>query len=198
MRWDPESLLPLVLASSFTVDINLLQYNTEAQTWIPFLSIAQGQPNTGDAEFTVPFSNEVQRDISPVTLQLSISRALRPSRRQTTSLVRTAGSLVRRAVHLYYGGSISLRLLCAAWYFTESSDMGERLLSQVPNCCATEAGAGLPNSDFVRDDRLISFFHPEADTCFRQKPTTITRCVLFISLEFCKLYHHSLYMHELN
>lgn len=174
MRWDPESLLPLVQASSFTVDISLFRFNDQTQTWMRFLNIAQEHPNTGVAEFTVPISNEVQQDIYPVTLQLSIDRPSSPSRRQTTSLV---GSLVRRAVHLYYGGSISLRLLCAAWYFTEPSNMGERLLSQVPNCCATEVGADLPNSDFVRDNRLISFFHPEADTCFRQKPSTITRYI---------------------
>lgn len=182
MRWDPESLLPLVQATSFTVDISLFRYINETQTWIQFLSIAQELPNTGVAEFIVPFSNEVQRDIDPVTLQLSINRPSRLSKRQTTtsSLVRTVGSLVRRAVHVYYVGSISLRLLCTAWYFTEPSNMGERLLSQVPNCCATEEGALLPNSDFVRDDRLISFFHPEADTCFRQKPSTITRYIIIL------------------
>jgi hypothetical protein len=177
MHWDPESLLPLVLASSFTVDVSLFRYNNETQVWSRFLSIAQELPNTGVAEFTVPFSNEIQRDISPVTLQLSINRPSSPSKRQTmSSLVQTVGSLVRRAVHLYYDvGSISLRRLCTAWYSTEPSNMGEHLLSQVPNCCATEAGADLQSSDFVRDNTLISFFHPQADTCFRQKASTIAR-----------------------
>ena len=178
VRWDPDSLLPLVQSSSFSVDISLFRFNDDAQTWVHFLSLAEEHPNTGAADFTVPFSNEVVRDIYPVTLQLSINRPSSPSRRQTTSsLVRTAGSLVRRAVHVYYGGSASLRLLCTAWYYTEPSGMGELLLGQVPNCCATEAGAELPNTDFVRDNRLISFFHPEADTCFRQKPSTITRYI---------------------
>ena len=176
VRWDRDSLLPLVQSSSFTVDVSLFRFNDDAQTWVHFLSLAEEHPNTGVAEFTVPFSNEVVQDIYPVTLQLSISRPSSPSRRQTTSsLVRTAGSLVRRAVHVYYRVSASLRSLCTDWYDAEPSGTGELLLSQVPNCCATEAGAELPNSDFVRDDRFISFFHPQADTCFRQKPSTITR-----------------------
>ena len=177
MRWDPESLLPLVQASSFTVDIALYRFNDETQTYTRFLDIARGSPNTGVAEFAVPSSNEAQQaSIYPVTLRLSVSGPSSPSRRQTISLARAlAGGVIRRAIPVYFGGSLSFRLLCAAWYLSEPSNMGESLLRQVPNCCATEEGASLPNSDFVRDNRLISFFHPEADTCFRQKPATITR-----------------------
>ena len=178
MRWDPESLLPLVQASSFTVDIGLYRFNDETQTYTRFLNIVQGSPNTGVAVFTVPSNNEAQQtDIYPVTLRLSVSRPSSPSRRQTMSLVRAVGGSVGRAIPLYYG-SLGLRLRCLTWYLSEPSDMGERLLSQVPNCCATEDGAELQTSDFVRDDRLISFYHSEADTCFRQKPSTITRYVL--------------------
>lgn len=176
MRWDAESLLPLERASSFTVDIGLFQFSAETQTWTRFLDIVQEQLNTGVAQFTVPSSNEVQRDIYPVSLRVSIDGISGPDKRSPSAIVNRVAGLVRREILVYYGDSGSFRFRqCAEWYMSEPDDMGERLLRQVPNCCSTEEGASLQNSDFERDDRLISIFHPEADTCFRQKRSTITR-----------------------
>lgn len=76
---------------------------------------------------------------------------------------------------LIYAVSPLLFDRCLAWFNSEDPDIGQMLLSRVPDCCATEEKAAAPNSGFVRDDHdaLVSFFHPGAASCYRQ--ATITR-----------------------
>ena len=79
----------------------------------------------------------------------------------------------------YVVDSLDLFQGCLTWYTSEHENdppnIGEILLSRVPDCCKTVDRAAAPNSGFVRDthDTLVSFFHPGTASCYRQ--ATITR-----------------------
>ena len=82
--------------------------------------------------------------------------------------------------NLNYAVSLNLLDRCLEWYQTQPPDIGNTILSRVPDCCQTEEKAAAPNSGFVRDnhDALVAFFHPDAASCYRQ--ATITRFVCFM------------------
>ena len=185
VRWEPQSLLPLLEPSSFTVNIALYQLDTSnTQEWMHFLDITRGHPNTGVAEFTVPNSNEIIAPaVYPVALRVSVG-----AHSQEDGILQSFNDLVvfaQDAVsqwrsNLNYAVSLNLLDRCLEWYQTQPPDIGNTILSRVPDCCQTEEKATAPNSGFIRDshDALVAFFHPDAASCYRQ--ATIIRFVCFM------------------
>ena len=183
-HWDPQSLLPMVDPSLFTVDLKLYRLVNDGKDWIPFLNITSGHPNSGIINFTMLSSNQMGLNLYPVALRISVGEALPTGAQemalQVPAIIRSAHDRVSQwfSSFFYYAiDSLNFADECNAWYRSvdEPPDIGEILLSRVPDCCQTENRAAAPNSGFVRDthEALVAFFHPGAASCYRQ--ATITR-----------------------
>ena len=182
-RWDPHSLLPLLDPSLFTVSIELYRLEIESNKYAPFLNISQLHPNNGTVVFSVPQSSETEPQVYSVALRISVDAIEDDIAGEQTGnyfddvISFSKNTIIQWKSSLYYAVSLTLLDRCLDWFISEDSDtnIGQTLLSRVPDCCETEEKAAAPNSGFVRDDRdtFISFFHPEAATCYRQ--STITR-----------------------
>lgn len=181
-HWDPQSLLPMVDPSLFIVDLKLYRLVNDGKDWIPFLNITSGHPNSGIIDFTVLSSDQIGLNLYPVALRISVGEALPTGAQemalQVSAIIKSAQDKVSQwfSSFFYYAiDSLDLADECNEWYISEPSNIGETLLSQVPDCCQTVDRAAAPNSGFVRDthDALVAFFHPGAASCYRQ--ATITR-----------------------
>jgi len=69
----------------------------------------------------------------------------------------------------------TLRSKCKKWCDEQPPNIGQEILDRLPPCPPTVQQAHVDNR-FQLDNRLIRFFHPGAENCFRQ--STITRLVL--------------------
>ena len=181
-HWDPQSLLPMVDPSLFTVDLKLYRLVNDGKDWIPFLNITSGHPNSGIIDFTVLSNNQMSLNLYPVALRISVGDALPTGAQemalQVSAIIKSAKDKVSQwfSSFFYYAiDSLNLADECIEWYMSEPSNIGEMLLGRVPDCCQTVDRAAAPNSGFVRDthDALVAFFHPGAASCYRQ--ATITR-----------------------
>ena len=181
-HWDPQSLLPLLDPSMFTVNIELYRLDIDKEEWLPFLGIASDHPNSGTVEFSAPSTVENQPEVYPVSLRISVGRLVSsPAGAQSgvSRLIEGVIRFVNDAVsqwmsNLYYAVSMRLVKNCQAWYNSEPMDIGQQIASRVLPCCETEEKSAAPNSGFVRDthDSLVAFFHPGAASCYRQATIT--------------------------
>ena len=182
MHWDPLSLLPMIDPTFFTVNINLYRLDDDRKDWLLFLNVVKGHPNTGTLEFSMPSGENVERNVYPVALQISVGEQV-PSGSQegaVSDVIKSAQDSVSQwfSSFFYYAvDSLDLFRACMEWNNRETGDpnSGEVLLNRVPDCCQTVDRAAAPNSGFVRDthESLVAFFHPGAASCYRQ--ATITR-----------------------
>lgn len=166
----------------FTVDLELYRLDDDRKDWKFFLNVMEGHPNTGEIEFSMPSGDNVETNVYPVALRISIGGQIamgnqeEPS--QVSDIIKSAQDRVSQwfSSFFYYAvDSLDLMDECMQWYDSEPSNIGEMLLSRVPDCCQTVDRAAAPNSGFVRDthDTLVAFFHPGAASCYRQ--ATVTR-----------------------
>jgi hypothetical protein len=185
-HWDPQSLLPMVNPYLFTVDLKLYRLINDGKDWIPFLNVTKGHPNSGIIDFTVLSSDQMGSNLYPVALRISVGEAVATGAQevalQVSDIIKSAQDKVSQwfSSFFYFAiDSLDLAARCNRWYMSEDSNIGETLLSRVPDCCQTVDRAAAPNSGFVRDtnDALVAFFHPGAASCYRQ--ATITRSILF-------------------
>ena len=168
----------------FTVNLKLYRLDDDRKDWIPFLDLVQGHPNSGDIEFSLSLSDKIGSSVYPVALRISVGGPA-PMGDQDDGIfallqraIQSAQDIVSQwfSTFFYYAiDSLNLFQKCLEWYLNEPSNIGEVLLSRVPDCCQTAERAAAPNSGFVRDthDTLVAFFHPGADSCYRQ--ATINR-----------------------
>ena len=182
VHWDPQSLLPMVNPSFFTVNLNLYRLDDDRKNWMYFLDVQKGHPNTGVIDFFIPSTDEVELNVYPVALHISVGEQVAMGNQeeifQVSDVIKSAQDAVSQwfSSFFYYDiDSLDLFDECMDWYTQEPSDIGETLLNRVPDCCQTAERAAAPNSGFVRDthDTLVAFFHPNACSCYRQ--ATITR-----------------------
>ena len=72
VHWDPQSLLPMVDPTFFTVDLKLYRLDDDRKDWKLFLTVMKGQPNSGVLEFSMPSSDDVETNVYPVALRISV------------------------------------------------------------------------------------------------------------------------------
>lgn len=169
--------------SSFVINIDLYRLDTNKEEWQYFLDVTRGHPNNGTVVFSVPKSGETEPEVYSIALRVSVGAredGVAGEQEGISQFLEDVMDFVEDTVSqwrsdLIYAVSPLLFDRCLAWFNSEDPDIGQMLLSRVPDCCATEEKAAAPNSGFVRDDHdaLVSFFHPGAASCYRQ--ATITR-----------------------
>lgn len=168
----------------FTVDLKLYRLDDDRKDWKLFLNIIEGHPNTGVLEFSMPSGDNIETNVYPVALRISVGEqvALGTQEEAVSDIIKSAQDRVSQwfSSFFYYAvDSLDLFNECLRWYTSdrenEASNIGEMLLNRVPDCCQTVDRAAAPNSGFVRDthETLVAFFHPGAASCYRQ--ATITR-----------------------
>ena len=132
----------------------------------------------------MPSGDNVETSVYPVALRISVGEqsAVGTQGETVSDIIKSTQDRVSQwfsSFFYYIVDSLDLFQGCLTWYTSEHENdppnIGEILLSQVPDCCKTVDRAAAPNSGFVRDthDTLVSFFHPGAASCYRQ--ATITR-----------------------
>ena len=158
VHWDPQSLLPLLDPSSFTVNIALYRLDIDKEELKPFLDVINGHPNTGTAKFSVPEGNEIEPEVYPVALRISVGPEMEVSGTQgrVTQFFLDVKNYARDAVHQwllnrYYTKSQDVNALdkCIEWYRSQPPNIGEDILNRVPACCETQEKAAQPNSGFL-------------------------------------------------
>ena len=184
MHWDPQSLLLRVNPSLFTVNLELYRLDDEGKDWMHFLNVVKGQQNSGVAEFSVPSSDNDGSNFYPVAIRISVGDQVvmgnhdQEDASQLSDAIKSAQGVVSQwsSSFFYYVDSLNLIDECFQWYYnsSEPANIGETLLSRVPDCCQTAERAAATNSGFVRDSNqaLVSFFHPGATSCYRQATIT--------------------------
>ena len=183
MHWDPQSLLLRVNPSLFTVNLELYRLDDEGKDWMHFLNVIKGQQNSGVAEFSVPSSDIDGSNFYPVAIRTSVGdQGVMGNQEDTSQLsdaIKSAQDVVSQwsSSFFYYVDSLNLFDECFQWYnnSSEPANIGEILLSRVPNCCQTAERASATNSSFIWDSNqaLVSFFHPGATSCYRQATITL-------------------------
>lgn len=180
MHWDPQSLLPMVDHSFFTVNLKLFRLDNDRKDWIPFLDVKEGHPNSGVVEFSMPSSDSAISSVYPVALRVSVGEQVAMGAQedisQLSDVILSAQDTVSQwfsSFFYYVINSSDLLDECLQWHESEPLNISEMLLSRVPGCCQTAERAAA--AGFVRDthDTFVDFFHPGAASCYRQ--ATITR-----------------------
>lgn len=181
VRWDPQSILPTMEPSSYTVDIALFRFFTDSDgrgEYRHYLNLMRDQDNNGMAMFFVPENNEVTPNVYPVAVRISVgrSRPLQPMEiidRLGRSEEGAMGAVAQWTSTLYYAVSLGLEELCRRWSQSQPTDIGETIRTRLPPCPPRVDQARAPNSGFKEElgywtQKANSFFHPGAATCFRQ------------------------------
>ncbi len=129
--------------------------------------------NVGQANVVIP--NLVTNNnmvVRPVAIQVRIGEfSGGVKRRKRLSVV---NRVILWTTILYFVGGGALRLNCEAWCNEQPTDIGERLLDELPPCPPRVTQARLFNSGFKEDSgpsRFLSryVFHIGSDTCFRSR-----------------------------
>ena len=181
-HWDPQSLLPLLDPSMFTVNIELFRLDIDKQEWLPFLKISSDHPNSGTVEFCAPSTEEDEPEVYPVSLRISVGQLVSSPAGAQGSVSQPIEDVIKFVnddvsqwmSNLYYAVSMRLIANCLAWHRSEPPEIGQQIAARVLPCCETEEKARAPNSGFIRDthDSQVAFFHPGATNCYQQATIT--------------------------
>ncbi len=175
VTWNVFSLLPSHAEdpSFYKVNIVLVQFDLNTGEWEDLVMLASGLPNVGQEIVVIP--NLVTNNnmvVRPVAIQVRIGEF------SGDDVMQRKRPIVRLLVNrvflwttiLYFVGGGALRLSCEAWCNEQPTDIGERLLDELPPCPPRVTQAKLFNSGFVEDSGLSRLiFHIESDTCFRSR-----------------------------
>ncbi len=200
VTWDPEDILPLPVIDdplSFTVDIVLYEFNLDTGLWEELQDLATDVPNTGERQVTIQAieDNSLELpDVCPVAIAVVVSgesTSLSPTSKRgigLSALIQRAVGTVKRWARQAYtivfeavtevlslterAIGILLRELCESWCNGQPPNIGQEILDRLPPC-PPDVQRALSDPQFKLDNRLISFFHPSATSCYRQE--TITR-----------------------
>lgn len=183
LNWLPSSIVPLVNPDDYNVDIDLYRYNPERRLWHSAATVASDIANTGSRTVTVPhilFDDNRIADVYPIAFfvtpfQRNDDFESRKRRNVESSpfLDHFRGEAGRWTTVLYYTVFPFLRRRCIDWCDSQPLGIGEEILNRVDPCPPLLQQARSSNSRLTEDSsstRRLSnqFFHPEAQTCFRQ------------------------------
>ena len=186
VTWDPLSILPIMDASLYTVDIALYRLYTNPDgvpggEYRPFLNILRDAPNNGIAVFPVPSNDELVPEVYPVSVRISVGSRTDFETSEEPSIIdgvgrssTLSGLVAQWTSTLYYSVSMRLEARCVRWCARQETGIGERIRNRLPACPPRVDQARTQNSGLKEDSgfwtvRTNRFFHPEADTCFRQR-----------------------------
>ena len=178
ITWDPQSLLPTIDPSLYTVDITLYRFQLDADNQVQFsyfLHVMRDHTNNGTALFTAPESNESGGNIYPVVIRVSVGTPTSASNSETSSMIsrfgRSGDSVAQWTSTMYYLDSLRFQTMCTDW--SRNQEIGEAVRNRLPPCPPRIDQARAPNSGLSEDsgywiEKSNRFFHPMAATCFRQ------------------------------
>lgn len=194
VTWNPENILLHTVfgePSSFTVDVVLHEYNFNTEVWTELQVLANNIPNTGETQVMIQgiIDNRVTfelPDVCRIAIAVAVSRESTSLRKRTVDFAqfeRIAGAVKQWTREAYAvvkemarnALANTLRSKCKKWCDEQPPNIGQEILDRLPPCPPTVQQAHVDNR-FQLDNRLIRFFHPGAENCFRQ--STITRLVL--------------------
>ena len=178
ISWDKDSLLPPSLAEEFgvtvtlTVDIQLLELDTETGSTQFIMNLASNISNTGQYSVIVP-----SIDDKVAVFQVNIAEVLSEVVTDTLPAYvdgifnRIKGKITQWSDAVYLSASNYVRDKCDEWYRNQPEGIGEEILERLPPCPPTAARARADNRVFEEEDlgdKFRDFFHPNTSSCFRQ------------------------------
>ena len=178
IRWSPDSIVPLNTSAEptdYNVDIYLYVLDLMSEDFSMIEIIASNIPNTGMFEITLPLV-DLPDNFTSGRIGVSLSEQF-PSRSTRNAIPNSVRTLLIRACKcalIYLGVSLTARALCAAWRLTEPDNIGQTILDRLPPCPPSKDEAE-KDPNFRDESFALSFFHPDASSCFRQ--VKITRYV---------------------
>lgn len=189
IRWSPDAIIPPYLQEVYgltdnhTVDISLYQLNFESENYTFTMKLVSDVPNNGIHEIKIPSIDQSQSFTAGL---IGISLSEQFTSRSSRNVLSSVYSLLKKSPKFglaYFATSLAARPTCSQWQFSEPNDIGETLLNRLPPCPPVR-DAALNDPDFSEENFLLSFFHPNASSCFRQ--AVFTRyvhnfiCIIFI------------------
>lgn len=188
ISWLP-TLLPNTDHTSNVVDINIYEIQSGGGSLRFIKTLGKDIPNSGSAQVNIaldsPMSKVDVQPITPVLFQISLAKSqIRRSAREVSF------QSLLESIHLWsmtqYLKVRSLFDDCEEWYATEDSGIGEKLLEETECCPRTVGNARsfrrLKEETGVIAKKLQGYFHPSADTCFRQKTPRLAK--MFASIVY--------------
>lgn len=176
-----------ITADDLLIDIELheLQYNkdTKESTDTVLAVLASGAENTGEMTLTVPSGAALSNPPSDnviATVTIFICATLKPGvtgvLENVTDRIGHWTDLVMATINEQVNDILWQE--CKKWAEEQPPSIGQTIVDRVTSttpCPPNENQARAVNSGLVRDTngKLVTFFHPGADKCYRQR--TITR-----------------------
>ena len=211
ITWDPQSFLPTIEPSSYTVDISLFYFERRTGQLRYTLHIMNNHANSGSATFSAPESNagSLSEVISPVAVRVSVGRPTQ-SNADSAFIVNHLGSSGTRGEDslgvvsqwtstLYYFDRVPSNL-CTQWSDNQQPTSIAEIRSRLPPCPPRVDQARAPNSGLKEDSgywiqKSNRFFHPGAATCFRQSSFTrlvfLDTAISILILKLVSSYYYS-------
>ena len=177
LRWSPETILPVVPADSYRVDITLREFNNTSQGWV-FTDIAKDLQNTGYAEvvaqeFVSPenYDDTVTSAVIQIGVSESTSDVQIVKRGIFSNLFKALKTIVIFTVKVVKAIFVDpfFRVGCEVWGAFQSSDNAQQILASLPPCPCTVSEIREQTNIFEEDNKFISFYHPGSASCFRQR-----------------------------
>ena len=182
LQWDPDTVFSQLVATDYTVDISVYEFNTETNVWKEVSILVMATDNDGEEEVTFP-NIFVEGSIAPIAIFVSVTKSISSTIQEALTLYDLKPG--KWSAEFYYAETLVLERrsnrLCTAWYLSEPEDIGNEILSTVTACPPTEEQASrLCNSGVVierhfsifgnsiYDRQRREYFHPDAAICYKQ------------------------------
>ena len=180
VTWNPE-FLPVNDPQNYKVDIVLYELSPTDGSQRYITTVLTDAANSGSAEVTIP-KYKTGRAVILNLLKVTLAQSHTRGKRLALLLGLKTAHAVRVAIIVASNAYRYKR--CYDWLKSEPD--GDSLLEQVDPCPKNKEDASLPNSKFQIEGkteifglRKHRFFHPLAESCFRQKTP---RCIYYIGI----------------
>ncbi len=164
--WNPSDILrsvgSVVNADNIEVDIKLIKFDLSSNTQTEIATLASKIQNSGSATVILDGLEIPDSEFYRVSLFIGTNK-----RSIVGPQLRPAGVWSR--IFITYG--FIDPYFCDQWASTEPTSIGQDILSRVRRefpCSSTEVRIR-NDPNFKHDNVLISYFHPAAENCYRQK-----------------------------
>ena len=167
--WNPSDILRSVGSvtdiNDIELDVKLIEID---QNMREIAILASNIPNSGSATVIIDGLDLTDSDVYQVSVFIEAHSIGTPNNK------RQIGTLLRGGVWtgiIFVSLSGIGRFLCDQWASTEPISIGQEILDRVRSrfpCPPTLAQAERSDSNLQLDNRLIFFYHPDAENCFRQ------------------------------
>ncbi len=168
--WNPSDILrsvgSVVNTDSIEVDIKLIKSDLSSNAHTEIATLASKIPNSGSETIVIDGLEIPNSEFYHVNLFIEV-HSIVSNKRSIVPLLSAAGVwsirlIIYAAVDPYF---------CDQWASTEPTSIGQDILSRVRSefpCSSTEVRIR-NDPNFKHDNNFISFFHSEAENCYRQK-----------------------------